>query len=374
MDRSNWPHKELSFLVLGKKMYSAVFGNWVNPERVIFMFSGNLRGWLINKNNDLSEISSLDQTIAFKIIQLCSQNDAYIFFNRFGYEYSDPIDDLFFIEDIPIFNNEVRSILIQAIEQPPKEIINFGHSCGGMFLLTDIILGNENSIDPINTKTDSNLLILNERKNYHWIILDPFLTNKIFVENVIKNIAIAYNLNIFIKNIVNTFSIVSFNFFSSLCIINKNKKKFRFLMSLFAEYCKQLLKHGAHILAVATNNYQIFFLKNFKMNPNLVELMDSFSLYRQKNCSKLLIENKEKFKLHVVGILTSPIAKRRIPPGFATNPVSENQMKNISNNLSNYSNSYLQVAGHHTILGQTIDEGRMFKEILEFAYKNRENK
>ena len=60
MDRSNWPHKELSFLVLGKKMYSAVFGNWVNPERVIFMFSGNLRGWLINKNNDLSEISSLD--------------------------------------------------------------------------------------------------------------------------------------------------------------------------------------------------------------------------------------------------------------------------------------------------------------------------
>ena len=41
-------------------MYSAVFGNWVNPERVIFMFSGNLRGWLINKNNDLSEISSLD--------------------------------------------------------------------------------------------------------------------------------------------------------------------------------------------------------------------------------------------------------------------------------------------------------------------------
>lgn len=117
-----------------------------------------------------------------------------------------------------------------------------------MFLLTDIILGNENSIDQINTKTDSNLLILNERKNYHWIILDPFLTNKIFVKDAIKNIAMAYNVNIF--------SIVSFNFFSSLCIVNKNK--FRFFMYLFAEYCTQLLKHGAHILAVATNDYQAY--------------------------------------------------------------------------------------------------------------------
>lgn len=60
MNNKNLSSKKLSFLVLGKKMYSAVFGNWVNPERVIFMFSGNLRGWLINKNNDLSEISSLD--------------------------------------------------------------------------------------------------------------------------------------------------------------------------------------------------------------------------------------------------------------------------------------------------------------------------
>ena len=85
----------------------------------------------------------------------------------------------------------------------------------------------------------------------------------------------------------------------------------------------------------------------------------------------MLEKSKGKFELHVVGISTSPIIKNH-PPGLATSLSSENQMKDIAN-LSKYSNSYLQIAGYHSYIGTMDDGGRMFKEIIQFAYNNQQN-
>ena len=363
------PYKELSFLVLGKKMYSAVFGNWTNPERVIFMFSGNSGTWLNSINNILEPVSSPDETYAAKIIQSAPPGDAYIFFNRFGYQYSDPMQELFFIEDIPNFNDAIRNTLIEAIEQPPKKIINFGHSFGATLIMIDMILGNQNSIDPINTKTDSNSLVLNDRKNYHWIIFDPLLTNKVFLLNLIKE---KIQKNLIFRSIASVFTPIFSNFFSSLSIISKNKNRFGFFMRLFAEYCRQILIH----IKETDTNYKNFFLKMLKIDENLTELMDVFSFYRQKNCLSLLEKTKGN-QLHVVGIFSPFLFKSSsfglTASGFATNEICENQMKDIAN-TSKYSNSYLRItAESHTCISE--DNGdQIFSQILKFSYDNLEER
>ena len=359
MNNSSFLYKELSFLVLGKKMYSVVFGNWANPERVIFMFSGNSGTWLTDLDDTLEPISLPSETYAAKMIQSAPPGDAYIFFNRFGYQYSDPASNLFFIEDIPNFYDAIRNTLIEAIEQPPKEIINFGYSAGGILILIDMVLGNENSIDPINTKTDSNFLVFNDRKNYHWIIVDPLLTNKVFLLNLIKE----SQKNLILRGMMSVFIPIFSNFFSSLSIISKNKNKFGFFMGLFAEYCRQILIYTKE----TDTNYKNFFLKMLKIDQNFTELMDLFSFDRQKNCLSLLEKSKMKFKLHVIGIY-SYSSKNDL--GFATNEICENQIKDTAN-LSKYSNSYLRIiAESHTSM--SLHNGdQIFNQILQFAYSKR---
>ena len=363
MNNSSFLYKELSFLVLGKKMYSVVFGNWANPERVIFMFSGNSGTWLTDLDDTLEPISLPSETYAAKMIQSAPPGDAYIFFNRFGYQYSDPASNLFFIEDIPNFYDAIRNTLIEAIEQPPKEIINFGYSAGGILILIDMVLGNENSIDPINTKTDSNFLVFNDRKNYHWIIVDPLLTNKIFFSNIIKE---RIQKNLILRSIASLFTPILFNFLSSLYIVNKNKNKFGFFMGLFAEYCRQILIY----IGENNINYRNFFLKKLKMDLNFVEIIDLFSFYRQKNCLNLLEKSKGKQLLHVVGFFSFNFG---FYSGFATNKICENQMKDIAN-LSKYSNSYLRIiAESHTSM--SLHNGdQIFNQILQFAYNNLEKR
>jgi hypothetical protein len=139
--------------------------------------------------------------------------------------------------------------MIEAVEQPPKEIINFGHSCGGFMLLVDMVLGSENSVDPINLRTNTNFLITNNRQNHQWIVVDPFLANKVFCANAFSKI---------VWSIVSTALIATFNFSSSLCIISKNENKFGVFMHPFVKYCIQILRSIGNSFAFVTNTYKRF--------------------------------------------------------------------------------------------------------------------
>lgn len=41
MNENKLPFKEISCYIMGKKVKSAVFGNWKNPQKAVFIFTGN---------------------------------------------------------------------------------------------------------------------------------------------------------------------------------------------------------------------------------------------------------------------------------------------------------------------------------------------
>ena len=135
------PSKPMTSYVLGKRIACVMYGNWVNPTRAVFMFSGNCSDWLASSSS---------------MVQYLSPSDVYIFFDRPGYTGSDQVNGPFYLEGITPFTSAIRSILLEAIETQATEIVNFGHSCGGFWCLVDI-LSNKSSTQQ------------------SWILVDPFL-------------------------------------------------------------------------------------------------------------------------------------------------------------------------------------------------------
>lgn len=136
------PCKPMSLYVLKERINSAIYGNWRNPKRLVFLFSGNLESWV---------------EIADSMTKTAYPEDAYFFFNRPGYRGSSDLEYPLFLEKIPEFNQTLREIALEAVEQLPLEIINLGHSYGAFLILVDIALNPS------------------AREKYYWIMLDPFL-------------------------------------------------------------------------------------------------------------------------------------------------------------------------------------------------------
>lgn len=332
------PKKDISLYVMNKRIFSSMHGDWINPQKMVFMFSGQLSEWY---------------TISENLAQSINPGELYFFFDRPGYLDTKDLRIPFYLEAIPEFNRQLREIALEAVENLPQEIINLSHSWGGSYLLSEIFLDLQGQNIQLDSVFENIVYRKFDKMSYFWIFVDPFFATKTFCTEGFW-----------------IYGYMAWPFFNLMYYVSRIIKKLNktsFSATLFKRYCKSvLLVVGDICQGFARIINPVWYL-------NFFEMIDAFSLYREYDFNSFLRKFSHSLKLHIFPFDSSDPKYANIlifTKGFATFPGKVAEMQKIAN-LSIYRKSFLLFSGYHNSLNKDPNGYKILREMLDFSYQNR---